>query len=183
VSSGECTTSFDQQFIENFGGFEPAECLAGAVVQFVSDRGGRGAGSDAPARSARSAAAGRWGCSSDGVDTRTGSPVLPSRSGTPHSHGVSHISLSERVLGTDKNEQDWLSLTRAHRVNEAGPSSITRISTGHRNAGLAFSVASQVVRRGGTHISRPFLSCEAPARCAARYCHKILVRQISRSEP
>jgi hypothetical protein len=38
VSSGECTTSFDQQFIENFGGFEPAECLAGAVVQFVSDR-------------------------------------------------------------------------------------------------------------------------------------------------
>jgi hypothetical protein len=31
------------------------------------------------------------------VDTRTGSPVLPSRSGTPHSLGVSHISLTERA--------------------------------------------------------------------------------------
>jgi hypothetical protein len=34
------------------------------------------------------------------VDTRTGSPVLPSRSGTPHSLGVSHISLAERGLPT-----------------------------------------------------------------------------------
>jgi hypothetical protein len=35
-------------------------------------------------------------CLSDGVDTCTGSPVLPSRSGTPHSLGVSHISLTKR---------------------------------------------------------------------------------------
>ena len=31
------------------------------------------------------------------MDTCTGSPVLPSQSGTPHSLGVSHISLTERA--------------------------------------------------------------------------------------
>jgi hypothetical protein len=37
VSSGGCTTSLDQEFVEDFGGFEPVECLSWAVVEFVGD--------------------------------------------------------------------------------------------------------------------------------------------------
>ena len=37
VSSGECTTCLDQEFVENFGWFPPAECLTWTVVEFVGD--------------------------------------------------------------------------------------------------------------------------------------------------
>jgi hypothetical protein len=37
MSSGECTTSLDQQFVEDFGGFEPSESFSGPAVEFVSD--------------------------------------------------------------------------------------------------------------------------------------------------
>src|SRR6266496_6511211 len=71
--------------------------MASLYSRLNARRVGRGAGSGAPAGSGCSSAAGRRDCSSDGVDTRTGSPVLPSRSGTPHSLGVSHISLTKRA--------------------------------------------------------------------------------------
>jgi hypothetical protein len=32
-----CTTSLDQDCVEDFGRFAPAECLAWTVVEFVSD--------------------------------------------------------------------------------------------------------------------------------------------------
>src|SRR2546421_9488464 len=54
--------------------------------------------------------------SSDGVDTRTGSPILPSRSGTPHSHGVSHNSLTERGLARMVLASGWLRLSRMVRA-------------------------------------------------------------------
>jgi hypothetical protein len=37
VSNGGCTTSLDQELVENFGWFEPAECLTWTVVEFVGD--------------------------------------------------------------------------------------------------------------------------------------------------
>jgi hypothetical protein len=37
VSSAECTTSLDQEFVEDFGRFAPAECLSWTVVEFVGD--------------------------------------------------------------------------------------------------------------------------------------------------
>jgi len=37
VSSGGCTTSLEQEFVEDFGWFAPAECLTWTVVKFVSD--------------------------------------------------------------------------------------------------------------------------------------------------
>jgi hypothetical protein len=79
-----------------FGAFSYSATMASLYSRLNARRVGRGAGSGAPAGSACSPAAGRRGCSSDGVDTRTGSPVLPSRSGTPHSLRVAHISLTER---------------------------------------------------------------------------------------
>ncbi len=37
VSSGGCTTSLDQEFIEYFGWLQPAECLTWTVVEFIGD--------------------------------------------------------------------------------------------------------------------------------------------------
>jgi hypothetical protein len=37
VSSGECTTSIYQEFVEDFGWFESAECLSWTIVEFVGD--------------------------------------------------------------------------------------------------------------------------------------------------
>jgi hypothetical protein len=37
VSSGGCATSVNQGFVEDFGWFEPAECLSWTVVEFVGD--------------------------------------------------------------------------------------------------------------------------------------------------
>jgi len=37
VSSGGCTSGCEEEVVEDFGGFAPAEGLAGAVVEFVGD--------------------------------------------------------------------------------------------------------------------------------------------------
>ena len=61
-----------------FGAFSYSATMASLYSGVNARRVGRGAGSDSPTGRARLPPAGRRGCSSDGVDTRTGSPVLPS---------------------------------------------------------------------------------------------------------